>query len=376
MGLSFAVLQRAVQDDRGTSGRKVGLLQASNIGGNVAGSLAIGLLLLNLFGTAVSFRILMGVGVLFAGIGACFYGARSRFSIVGAALLLLVFALPNGETLWLRLHGVVSGAALFEEDATAVTAVIPTRGLQQIFVNGKGHSTLPYGSVHSELGAVPAAMHPAPEEIAIIGLGSGETAWAAAFRDETHRLTVFEIAEPEQKLLQRLVARTPIRELRHLLGDSRLRIIHADGRNAFMHSEARYDLIEADALRPHSAYAGNIYSVEFFQLAATRLKEGGLMCTWMPTERVYRSFLAAFPHVVIFDREILVGSNQPIPIDVDRWSAELGEPHARRYLGRGLATQIAAGLRTARQADPELFSETRENRDLFPRDEYRTPSHL
>ena len=39
MGFSFSILQRAVQDDPSTSGRKVGLLLTANLGGNVAGSL-------------------------------------------------------------------------------------------------------------------------------------------------------------------------------------------------------------------------------------------------------------------------------------------------------------------------------------------------
>ena len=52
MGLSFGALQRAVQDDPATSGRKVGLLQAANIAGCTAGSLATGLVLLERIGTA------------------------------------------------------------------------------------------------------------------------------------------------------------------------------------------------------------------------------------------------------------------------------------------------------------------------------------
>ena len=42
MGLSFGALQRAVQDDPATSGRKVGFLQAANIAGCTAGSLLTG----------------------------------------------------------------------------------------------------------------------------------------------------------------------------------------------------------------------------------------------------------------------------------------------------------------------------------------------
>ena len=48
MGFSFPILQRAVQDDPRTSGRKVGLLQAANIAGCVAGQPAVGLLVARL----------------------------------------------------------------------------------------------------------------------------------------------------------------------------------------------------------------------------------------------------------------------------------------------------------------------------------------
>ncbi len=376
MGLSFAVLQRAVHDDRGTSGRKVGLLQASNIAGNVAGSLAVGLLLLNVLGTSGSFRVLLAFGVVFAGIGTVYYGAFSRFGIVGALLLLLVFAIPDSDALWLRLHGLTNGSALFEEDATAVTAVVPNDDRQRISVNGKGHSLLPYGGIHANLGAVPAALHPSPRDVAIIGLGSGETAWAAGFREEIRQVTVFEIARPERRLLERLAVRTPIPELQRLLDDPRLRIVDADGRNAFLHSDARYDIIEADALRPESAYAGNIYSVEFFRLAADRLNKGGLMCTWMPTTRVHRSFLDVFPHVVAFDGDILIGSNQPIAIDTNRWLSRLAGSHVRRYFGPRLVAGIASKLRSGRPADPDRFPPIRANHDLFPRDEFRTPTDL
>ena len=56
MGISFGILQRAVHDDLRTSGLKVGVLQAGNIVGNVAGSLLAGLLLLGtvIYGVAAS----------------------------------------------------------------------------------------------------------------------------------------------------------------------------------------------------------------------------------------------------------------------------------------------------------------------------------
>ena len=69
MGLSFPILQKAVQDDPATSGWKTGVLQAANIAGCVAGSLVVGLLTLTLLGTPGTMRLLLVVGLVFAGLG-------------------------------------------------------------------------------------------------------------------------------------------------------------------------------------------------------------------------------------------------------------------------------------------------------------------
>ena len=75
-----------------------------------------------------------------------------------------------------------------------------------VHVHGKSHSWIPFGGIHSRLGAAPAMIHPAPVDVAIIGLGSGDTAWASASRPETRSLTVFEISGPQPKLLRQLAA--------------------------------------------------------------------------------------------------------------------------------------------------------------------------
>ena len=53
-----------------------------------------------------------------------------------------------------------------------------------------------------------------------------------------------------------------------------------DGRRFVMQSRERFDVIEADALRPNSAYSGNLYSREYFELLRSRLTPGGLAVTW------------------------------------------------------------------------------------------------
>ena len=129
-------------------------------------------------------------------------------------------------------------------------------------------------------------LHSAPEDIAIIGLGSGDTLYCAGGRRETRRLVCFEIIGAQQATLRSLAAELPYPALRSLMDDRRIEHVTGDGRLHLMNSTRRFDIIEADALRPTSAHSGNLYSEEYFHLLARRLKPGGLAVTWCP-RRVY-----------------------------------------------------------------------------------------
>ena len=65
MGLSFALLQRAIQTDLAGLGRRVGWLQAANIAGSTLGSILTGVVLLDAIGTAGTLRLLVVLAVVF-----------------------------------------------------------------------------------------------------------------------------------------------------------------------------------------------------------------------------------------------------------------------------------------------------------------------
>jgi spermidine synthase len=368
MGFAFPVLQRAVHDELRSSGRKVGALQAANIAGCVAGSLLVGLVSLQWLGTAQTLRLLTLAGLAFAAVG--FRYAGRRFGLAAIALVLLAAALPGREELWRRLHGMTDErqSALFEEDATGVVALATRNDVRyRLFVNGKGNSWLPFGGVHTVLGALPALVHPAPRRVAVIGLGSGDTAWAAGCRRETDSVTVFEISSPQPRILRRVAAQEPLPELRAFLADPRVALRLEDGRRALEASQDAYDTIETDAIWPEVAGSGNLYSLEFFRNCARRLRPGGLMCTWAPTPRVRATFRAVFAHVL--DAEggvILVGSEYPLQLDVAGWEARLEA--ATAYLGELRARAVREQLRSLVPAAGPI--EGLPNRDLFPRDEF------
>ena len=371
MGFSFAVLQRAVQDDPRTSGRKVGLLQAANIAGCVAGSLVVGLGALTWIGSAGTVRALAAAGALLALVGARV--ASRAFVVPAIALALLAAVGPDNDRLWPRLHALTSADAMVDEDATGVVALAPEDGgTWRMYVNGRSHSTLPFGGLHTTLGAAPALVHPGPERVAVVGLGSGDTAWAAGCRGETRQLRVYEICAPGPRLLRRLAssAHAAGARLSAFLDDPRLELVVADGRNALERSDETWDLIEMDALPPSSPYSGSLYSVEFFEMCARRLRPGGLMCTWAPTARTVASFAAAFPHVLeMADGRVLVGSRDPIPLDLAAWRSRLDRPEVREYLGGGRAERVWAHLAVARSVS-RVARPADVNRDLDPRDEF------
>ncbi len=377
MGLSFGALQRAVQDDPESSGRKVGLLQAANILGCTAGSLFTGLVFLERVGTAGTVRLLVALA------GAAFLLVRVRYdrgarptALRAAALALVLFALPTNDALWRRVHGIAPSleTTFIGEDASAVSAMFPGEaGLLRVTVNGLPHSWLPYEGIHTLLGALPALIHPAPKDVAVIGLGSGETAWAVACRPETERVQVWEIAASQPRLLRQVSALGRYGSLRDLLADGRVSILAADGRRALAREERRYDVIEVDALSLTSAGSGNLYSVEFFELCRSRLKPGGLVCSQKPGRRVGLTFAEALPYVLDFGT-IVIGSDQEIPVDVASWVARLRSPEVARRFDPETLEAIAAKLASVEPGLRNPKARVGFNRDLFPRDEFGTPA--
>ena len=243
MGVSFPILQRAVHDDPATSGRKVGALQAANIAGCAAGSLLVGLVFLQHLGTPGTLRLLVLVGVLFALVGARYYGRV--FALPAIALLLLAAAVPGEERLWRRLHGVPAGTplAFFDEDATSVVALTPDEGGWRLSVNGKGNSWLPYGSGHTVLGAMPATVHPAPVDVAVVGLGLGRHRVGGGLaRGDALASPSSRSPPPSPGSCGAWSGWWTSCDTRRLLEDPRLRIRIEDGRKALEAGE--------DALRP------------------------------------------------------------------------------------------------------------------------------
>jgi spermidine synthase len=208
----------------------------------------------------------------------------------------------------------------------------------------------------------------------VIGLGSGDTVHAVAGRPELERIACIEIIGPQLATLQEWRRRTEYGGLGALLSDPRVAQVNGDGRAYLIQSGRTFDIIEADALRPSSAYSGNLYSVGYFELVRSRLAPEGLAVSWAPTTRVLDTFVHVFPHALSFG-DIVIGSTSPIRFDPAEVGARLSAPAVQEYYFRA-GINIVALLAPYLDAPPRVLSGgpgtpgSGLNEDLFPRDEF------
>jgi predicted membrane-bound spermidine synthase len=349
----------------------------------MAGASLTGLTLLNQFGTAVTLKIILGLASIFAALWLRNI-FKTRVGSVAFALALMAIAgvaLPSAQTLWSRLHGATPSRVVFAEDGSGVSLMrddgTESNPYITVFVNGLGYSWIPYGDIHTVLGALPLLVHPDPREIAVIGLGSGDTLFSIGGRPEVRSIRCIEILRPQLENLRQLVQTHPDPGVVKLLEDKRVQHLAGDGRAYLMRTELRFDIIEADAQWPTTAYAGNFYSREYFELVKSRLKVGGFAVTWTPTERAHQTFLSVFPYVLRFGDNVDVGSSQPISFDPRKVSAEGQEKFVHDYFAAAgidveamVEDYLQPGKIAAYGPDAPRPEPRAVNTDLFPRDEF------
>ncbi len=150
----------------------------------------------------------------------------------------------------------------------------------------------------------------------------------------------------------------------------------------------RYDVIITEPSNPWAVGVGSVFSREFYELAASRLKPGGIMAQWFHVyetqdslvELVLRTFSSVFPYVEVWDTGVgdivMLGSQQPWPtgpevfrqgfaIERVRTDMEMIDIHSPEALmARQLASQ-RTGFAIAGKGPVQS--------DLFPILEYEAP---
>ena len=229
-------------------------------------------------------------------------------------------------------------------------------------------------------------MHPDPQDVLFLGLGTGLTAAGAIPHQEVKRVTAVELI-PEVVEAARELAEYNFNVVDH----EKSRMVCDDGRHFLLATDEKFDVIVSDLFVPWESESGYLYTVEHYEVSAARLKEGGLFCQWLPLyqvgeaefEAIANSFSSVFPAVTLWWGK-LAGSRGPVialvgkagPVELDSEGTNRRIEQLGRLMGvdpsiarADLVVDHFIGCWTVENAPEQVIL----NRDEYPIVEFSTP---
>ncbi len=327
-------------------GDRVGRLLTWNTLGAVAGSLLTGFVLMPQIGLRGSFATLALVLVA-AGLLGAIVRRHPVAIVVGSAvaIFVVVTSLHGGEG-WryvfsagvfrpndfnITMSSILSRQNtvqldFYEDAADATVSVERAKGSDDyaLRIDGKVDASA-RGDAATQLllAYLPLMANPASKDVFCFGMGSGITAGATLNYPIDH-LTVAENCAP---VLEAAKLFAPWNN--GVLTNSRSRIYHEDARTVLKLCPKQYDVIISEPSNPWMIGVASVFTREFYQLAASRLKPGGVMAQWFHNYEmddrnvnvVLRTFGSVFPNMEIWDVDfgdiVILGSGQPWQSDTD-----------------------------------------------------------
>ncbi|MBI5800199.1 MAG: fused MFS/spermidine synthase [Verrucomicrobia bacterium] len=389
-------------------GRGVGRLLTWNTLGAVAGTLVTGFVLMPQLGLRGAFLALaLGLCVAAWLLGRKFQRVTLQFTAATVGAALLMVGAMGGDT-WrhllssgiFRLRETEIGKDLvghrqrhikirfYEDAADASVAVEQGDGVGAsdqfvLRINGKPDATS-RGDMATQflLAHLPMLARPDSKDIFVLGFGSGVTA-GALLGHPIGRVTVAENCAPVLRAGEFFAPWN-----RGVLTNPLARIVPEDARTLLKLSPQRYDVIISEPSNPWMVGVGSVFSREFYELCAGRLKAGGIMTQWFHVYEMHdgivalvlHTFASVFPHVELWDPGtgdiILLGSQKPWATGPDVWRKvfERAEP-GKDLAAIGLHAPEALWARQfASQGTTRAFIENGpEQSDEFPVLEYEAP---
>jgi spermidine synthase len=368
MGMTLPVLSTIYT--RGESiAPDIGRLFASNSFGAILGSFLSGFVLfywIGLNNTAILASIIyIGVGIVFM-----YRFKREQFKVFLAILsssltiIVLLFELfyqPNYLYNGAYYHGTVyedhSGYFIDKEEVEILfskqspysfVSVVSDQGILQIKINGRSEATSK-AITQNMLANLPLLFHQAPDNVAIIGHGGGYTLNSVTQYPMVQSIDAIEI---DQVIIE---ANQYIEDNGEASSDPRVNLIIADGRNYLFTSPHKYDVIISQP--SHIWASSSLFTQEFFEIAKSKLNDGGIFTIWLPRFEMsdfdyaimVNTLNSVFPHYVQFDfrrNMIFLASNHQIvvPDDLVISHTEALEVKSELYLAKILAGEKSLEL--------------------------------
>ncbi len=176
------------------------------------------------------------------------------------------------------------------------------------------------------MGFIPMVLHPNPKKVMVICFGTGNT---------TGTVSLFPGAQVDGIEIDKNVLSLANHFSKWNHNAQRKKNVHMyiqDGRTFTRWTKNKYDVITLEPMSPIQAGTVNLYSREFYQLAADRLNKDGLMMQWLPlhlvgpddAKSILKTFQEVYPHTSIWNSfltriVLLVGSKEEVALDKIRF---------------------------------------------------------
>ena len=348
LGMTFPLVARIVCREVGTLGRRLANVYAANTAGAILGSLAGGFLLVPLLGLRGTLLALSALNTVLA--LACWVatagGVWSRALLVALVVpaVLLPWKIIPRDIFFNALQG-GGGFRLiyYAEGVTDTSGVWEDAKGERIVTYGDMRGTAGTGSdrLNRTQGHLAHLLHPHPTRSLQIGFGVGNTLAAAAMHPEVEQLDCAELSPHVRETAPFFWTNEGVLE------KPKVHLIVDDGRNYLMRTPTRYDVVTLEPPDIYTAEVVNLYTEEFYRLAARAMAPDGLLCQWIPTAEMpelelrmlVRAFVNVFPETTLWEEGkmgplLLVGTRQPMRIDRAQLARRMSDPVMRADLAR------------------------------------------
>lgn len=210
-----------------------------------------------------------------------------------------------------------------------------------LFVDGFSTATVSEGfggtRYMAAMGLVPLLLHPDPRRALVMCFGTGTTVGTVALFPRVQ----VDAVEIDREVLS--LAHWFERWNHRVTHRDTVRFIIQDARRHIRWTPNRYDVITLEPMHPAHAGVAHLYSREFYDQAAARLKPGGLMMQWLPLHllnrddslAVMKTFQESFPYTSVWNSfltriVLLVGSKTPPAPDFQVFNRHLETPEVAR----------------------------------------------
>lgn len=348
MGASFPLACRIYATATGKTAAGVGDVYGSNTLGAIVGSALTGLLFIPALGLkgglmiAASLNLLAAAAALYVGCP----GGGSRWyraAALGPVLAVLFLFVINVDVAFTHVAGKGREIAFHHEDATGIVEVFQQNGNRWLVTNrlhAEGSNLPEAVYLQRKQGYLPLLLHPSPESVMEIGLGTGIGFTPVVLYDKVKHAEMVEISPGVVK-----AAALFAEESQNVLKNPKLKLKIDDGRNYLLLTPRRYDLITLGLFTPYRSGVGYLYSREFYLQCKEKLKEGGMVIQWLALSQlsldnlkiIVNTFRSVFPYVYIWDKGYylaLMGLNHQLRVDVKSFHAALHSASIKSDLKR------------------------------------------